>query len=190
MIYFITLAPCEGDIQGHTISQQSYISNSEFTYEMRVGRREVMKSAAGSGIAAIAGCLDEDTTNTNSSGSGDDSEENCRIETRTETEILTDKSDSVSAGAEWVFYPDLEEGDVLIIEARKMGGEARPALEVEDPYGNIIVENDPSKMIHREVKANHEGRYYVRFPNEALLNSGMWDIKLSLETEYQEEVCS
>lgn len=151
--------------------------------------------AAGSGIAAVAGCLDRDTTNedtanTNPSSSGNGGEENCRIETRTETQTLSDESDSVSAGAEWVFYPDLEEGNVLLIEARKMGGDARPALEVEDPYGNIIVENDPSKRIHREVETNHDGRYYVRFPNEALLNSGMWDIKLSLETEYQEEVCS
>lgn len=167
----------------------------EIQDKVMVSRRRVLELAATSGLVATAGCLDEDTTsddnsNSNPSISEGNNGQNCRMETRTETQTLADKSESVSAGNEWIFYGDVEEGDVLIVEARKIGGEARPALEVEDPYGNIVAQNDPSEMIHREIQAYHEGRYYIRFPNEALINSGMWDVKVSTETEYQEEVCS
>lgn len=152
-----------------------------------------MKTAAGFGLVAVAGCLDEENTassDESSTTSGNGQSSNCRIETKTNSQRVGEGSESVSAGADWVFSGDFEEGDVMIIEARKIGGEARPALEVEDPYGNVIANNDPAEQIHREIEINHDGRYVIRFHNEAIINSGMWDVTVDVESEYEEEVCT
>ncbi|ELY36449.1 hypothetical protein C496_21207 [Natronorubrum tibetense GA33] len=112
------------------------------------------------------------------------------METRTDVQQVADETESVSAGADWVFHGDREEGETIIVEARKVGGEARPAVEIEDPDGNIIADNDPSERIRREIDVSQDGRYYVRFHNEALINSGMWDVSVEIEFEYEEEVCN
>ncbi|ELY57454.1 hypothetical protein C493_08211 [Natronolimnohabitans innermongolicus JCM 12255] len=151
-----------------------------------------MKLGAGIGVTIVAGCLDEDTTSSDGGSAtteqnGDESD--CYTETNTETERITDETESVSAGADWVFHSDLEEGDVVTVEARQIGGEARPALEVEDPYGTLTVDSGPSEMISREIETRHDGRYYFRFHNEALVNSGLWDVRIDVEVEYENEVC-
>lgn len=66
---------------------------------------------------------------------------------------------------------------------------ARPALEVEDSIESVLTDIDPSSNIRRTLTIDTDGRYYVRLENEALMTSGQWDIEISLEREYEEEVC-
>lgn len=155
-------------------------------------RRNFLGIAVGCSMTALAGCLEGE----NDDGSGDSdgfgsasSDSNCQTVTQTRTQTVADETETVSAGADWVFHGDRESGDVIIVEARKIGGEARPALEIEDPHGQIIASSDPSTQIRREVNVRQDGRYYIRFHNKAFVNSGMWDVKVDVEYEYEEEVC-
>ncbi|WP_436345877.1 hypothetical protein [Natronorubrum sp. FCH18a] len=95
---------------------------------------------------------------------------------------------SVSAGGTLTWNPDLERGDQLTIDVTEVDG-ARPALEVEDSLGSMIADIGPSSNIRRTLTIDTDGRYYVQLENEALMTSGQWDIVLTLEREYEEEVC-
>ncbi|WP_222919002.1 hypothetical protein [Natrinema sp. SYSU A 869] len=123
-----------------------------------------------SGVAlSVAGC-----TGSGDSGSSDGG--NCHEET------VVDEFDTYSAGESITWRFDLEEGAELEMKAVQSGEEARPKLEVKDPNGNTIAEVGPSENIRRTITADTSGNYYVEFVNEAMINSGQWDITIESRT--------
>lgn len=157
---------------------------------MKVRRRKVLSAAMAGSVLTLAGCLEDDddgisSSSTSSSSGGN----NCEMQTRTRQQELVDEWESVSAGGSLTWRVEMEPGQTLIMEARQTGGNARPRLIVEDPRGRTIEDFGPREFIRRTVTARESGRYYVEFYNEALINSGQWDMDIILEYEEEVEVC-
>ncbi|WP_090310904.1 hypothetical protein [Natronorubrum texcoconense] len=136
----------------------------------------------------VAGCADEGNGETTATASSD-SDSDCRTVTETRTDTLYDEIQSINAGGTLTWNPDLERGDQLTIDVTEIDG-ARPALEVEDSSGTMIADIGPSSNIRRTLSIDADDRYYITLENEALMTSGQWDIVLTLEREYEEEVCN
>lgn len=136
-------------------------------------------------VGLLAGCVE-------SNGNGQDQggqEETCRMVERTRKVGEKDELETVTAGSTWITRVEAEEDDRLIISARLIDDGARPALTVENPLGATVADVGPSEHIEREITAREEGRYYIRFENEALLTSGQWDLDIVWERDYEQEVC-
>jgi|GEM_PF-2690571 len=139
---------------------------------------------------AISGCSGSGGGGSSSGGSAEQQEEeDCRTVERTREENLADELETVSAGSTWTWRFDLEEGQRLIISARLVEG-ARPAVEVESPNGTTVLDVGPKERIQRTVTAYENGRYYIKFENEALVTSGQWDVQIDWEEEYEDEICN
>lgn len=168
------------------------MKSQDLHYIVTLTRRQVCGLIGSSGLASIGGCVsdeesDQQPAETQTAGDSDGSE--CETVTKTRTEVLADEVQTVDAGGTWAFTSDLEEGDQLTVHARQMGDDARPAVEIEDPHGNPVATVEPSSQIRRTIVVETTGRYVIRFPNEALLTAGMWNVKIEVESEYEEEVC-
>ncbi|GAB7017969.1 hypothetical protein JCM18750_08300 [Halostagnicola bangensis] len=159
-------------------------------------KRAVISSIGVASTVALAGCIDDLSSEDGTSGDGgagsgsdDGNEENCRMETTVEEEKLVDEWESYSAGERGLYRLDLEMDDEIEVTARQTGGEARPAVSIEDPSGATIADIGPEEHISREFAASDDGRHYVTFENEAIINSGEWDISIIIKKEVEEEVC-
>lgn len=151
-----------------------------------VTRRAVIGGIGTAGVVTIAGCSDEGNEATSATGSSN--EQNCRTVTETVSETMYDEMQTVSAGKTLTWNPDLETGDQLTVDVTELDG-ARPALEIEDAVGSVISDIEPSSNIRRTFTIDTDGRYYIQLENEAFVNSGQWDIVITLEREHEEEVC-
>jgi len=100
-----------------------------------------------------------------------------------------DEWESVSAGNSRSWRLDLDRGDTIIAEAVKTGEDARPRVIIEDPDGNALADVGPQENIEREVTVAQSGRHYVDFYNEALVNSGEWDMDITYIYEEEVEIC-
>ena len=142
---------------------------------MDLDRRQYLKAAAPGLLVMGAGCL------------GDDGTDGCEIQTM--EEHLVDEWETVAAGNSLTWRFDLEVGDELDIDVRQTGGQSRPRLIVEDPSGAEVLDVGPQERIHREITADQDGRYYVEFYNEALVNSGEWDMDVTMSREFEPTDC-
>lgn len=155
-------------------------------------RREVAGSLMGIGSVLIAGCSGGSSGTSGGDGGGGDgisNEENCRTVTRTQSETVLDEWETYAAGSTRSGRMKMEEGQRLIVSARLTNDGARPAIEVEGPSGSLVADVGPAEMIEREITARESGDYYITFENEAMLTSGEWDISITAEADYKEEVC-
>ena len=124
-----------------------------------VKRRKLITTLATVGTVSLAGCSDV-----------------------FDDEMVVDEIVTASAGETLTYRYDLEEDDVITINARLIGDGARPAVEVENPSGATVEDIGPSEEIDTEVTARESGRYYILFENEAFATSGQWDIQIELDT--------
>lgn len=135
---------------------------------MEINRRQVLRTAATGTVALAAGCL----------GSDDDGDDG-GCETR--TEHLLDQYDTVSAGTTLSWRFELSGGDVLTVEAQQTGDGARPSAAAEDPDGAELFDAGPEEQLSRQLTAQQDGRYYVKFYNSATFTSGTWDMDVRWE---------
>ncbi|GAB7018661.1 hypothetical protein [Halostagnicola bangensis] len=130
-----------------------------------IHRRAFLAGVGTATAVSLAGCTSEAV--------GDSCEE----------ETVVDEYDTYSAGQNVTWRIEMEENQKLAIEAVQTGDGARPKLEVENPNGTLAAEVGPSENIDRTVTAQTDGTYYVRFVNEAFINTGQWDITITLRSE-------
>lgn len=147
-------------------------------------RRTFAKISCGALVASISGC-----TNGASQDPTTPQQTTCRTVDREFTNTVYDDLDSWDAGSSPTWDFELDRGDAIYVRAVRVN-EARPALEVKDPAGELILDVGPSENIERRVTADEAGTYYVTLRNEAFLTTGQWDVTIEVTTVRQERVCS
>lgn len=117
-----------------------------------------------------------------------DGGQRCQIEARTEVSTLVDKTTRVAGGDAWRHTAQLRPGDQVRVQVQSVAG-VRPALELRNPDGEILVETDSAPKIEERAEATAGGPHTVLLRNGMESHSGLWSITVERVRTVREEIC-